>query len=192
MSNESYIQKWYKKNKDKHLNYMLEKVKCKCGRQIARASLNKHLKTDYHNKWLEERAKYRSMVKQQMGGSKSKRKIIKVPKELDEESQIEVDHAKINADPKLKKKHIKQLLQKGRIEIEDKDQLESFPLGSLVSYETIDDKYRGGGFLKAIMGKYFVLTNGKISWSVQFDKTKRMWVKNPFAVEKHEESDKDE
>lgn len=103
-----------------------------------------------------------------------------------------MDLEAINKNKALVKAKIKKLLENGRVEIETKKQLENFPLGSLVSYMTIDDLYRSGGFLKTIKDDYFVLVGGTsgnpISFSVQFDNIKSMYVGNPFETKKDEVS----
>lgn len=85
---------------------------------------------------------------------------------------------KINSDPKKLVKKIKNLMQKGRVEITNFDQLLTVPDGSLVSYITKDGLYRSGGYLTHIDKKdrkYFALKSiqpgSKVSWSVQWPNT---------------------
>ena len=89
---------------------------------------------------------------------------------------------KINADPNLVAKKIQRLIDAGRAEIETKEQLENFPMGSLVSYVTKEGLYRSGGFLRTIQDEYFCLQGGQvgnsISFPVQFKNIKSMYVGN--------------
>ena len=93
---------------------------------------------------------------------------------------------KINADPALLQKKIKRLLQAGRAEIETREQLENFPLGSLVAYVTKEGLYRSGGFLRTIQDEYFALQGGQInnpiSFPVQFKNVKAMYVGNSAVI----------
>jgi len=110
---------------------------------------------------------------------------------------------KINHDPAHVKLKIKNLIDKGRVEIETRDELLNFPLGSLVSYLTKpkmvvmeDGKrkvvnngkslYRSGGFLRAVEDDYFTLQGGQpwspISFCVQFENVEKMYVGNPTTT----------
>jgi len=52
MKNKSFKQKYHEdvEFKQKHLNYVNEKMKCSCGRSISRSNYSKHLKTDLHDR----------------------------------------------------------------------------------------------------------------------------------------------
>jgi spore coat polysaccharide biosynthesis protein SpsF (cytidylyltransferase family) len=53
-NNKEYMKEYYLNNKEKHLKYMMEKVKCDCGDDISRCYLSKHKKTKIHKRKLEE------------------------------------------------------------------------------------------------------------------------------------------
>lgn len=181
MSKSNYYKKYYETNRLKHLDYCKQKVKCKdCGGLYTRSNVTKHRKTKKHQLGeIIQNEKYHDMKKKyQMTGSGSK-------------TSKTVSLTRINKSEKLIQEHINDLKQKGRIEISKKKQLESFPLGSYISYVTKDNKYRSGGFLKLIGDKYFVLQGGTkgnpISFSVQFNNIKTMYVKNPYAQQENNE-----
>jgi hypothetical protein len=54
-NNKKYMKEYYLNNKEKHLKYMMEKVKCDCGDDISRCYLSKHKRTKIHKKKLEEK-----------------------------------------------------------------------------------------------------------------------------------------
>jgi len=97
-----------------------------------------------------------------------------------------MDLETINKNKAALKAKINKMLENGRVEIQTRQQLENFPLGSLVSYLTKEGLYRSGGFLKTIQDDYFVLLGGtkddRISFSVQFKNIKSMYVGNPMKT----------
>ena len=52
IKNKTFKQKYREdaEFKQKHLNYVNEKMKCSCGRSISRSNYSKHLKTDLHDR----------------------------------------------------------------------------------------------------------------------------------------------
>jgi hypothetical protein len=45
---KEYCAEWYVKNKQAHLEYVGEKIKCTCGKPISRGNMAKHIKTSAH------------------------------------------------------------------------------------------------------------------------------------------------
>lgn len=86
----------------------------------------------------------------------------------------------INSDPKKVAEKVQELIDKGRVLITTKEELENFPKGSVVSYITKEGKYRSGGFLTSIQPDYFTLHGGTkfapVSFCVQFSNVKEMYV----------------
>lgn len=158
--------------------------KCICGRCLLKKNMKRHLGTTIHSKNLK-------------GGSKTTKKNKKVDLStvintdkyakngFDKYDPTKTKLAKINADPEKLDAVIDKMKKDGRVEINKLKELKNFPLGSLVSYITKEGLYRSGGMLKAIKPDYFVLHGGTqqkpISFSVQFNKVKTMFVKNPRA-----------
>jgi hypothetical protein len=54
MADEEYYKRWYEKNREKHLRYMNQKIKCKCGRYIMRKHLTRHKNGPLHNRLIGE------------------------------------------------------------------------------------------------------------------------------------------
>jgi len=54
----SAFQKYYTKpeNREKHLDYMKEKVKCTCGNEVARSYMTIHKRTKSHTKNLQKKS----------------------------------------------------------------------------------------------------------------------------------------
>lgn len=213
MTELTYHQKWYLENKDKHREYCLTKVKCPdCGAMVCRSAFTKHRQTKKHQEARNKiEAKYEALKKKYKrlaGGSKTNKKqsvdiydILKKPEEYAPKGSPiykpdETELAKINSDPKRVARKIKELLKKGYVEIHTKEELENFPLRSVVAYITTKGLYRSGGFLKSIQDKYFVLQGGSptqpISFCVQFDNVESMYVHNPWEVKKKEEREEEE
>lgn len=63
---KDYRYEWYKKNKEKHLNYCKEKFKCECGKQVARSNASKHINTDYHKKKVENIDKDKDKIRDEI------------------------------------------------------------------------------------------------------------------------------
>lgn len=49
---DSYSKRYYRKNREKLLNYVKEKTRCDCGCVVARISLAKHRRTKKHENRL--------------------------------------------------------------------------------------------------------------------------------------------
>lgn len=60
MSELTYSQQYYQKNKERLLNYVNEKTRCECGTIVARINMAKHKRTKKHenkmkhNQYLED------------------------------------------------------------------------------------------------------------------------------------------
>jgi hypothetical protein len=49
LSSKDYYKEWYAKNKDKHLDYISEKILCEvCNKEITRGNMSVHKKTKNH------------------------------------------------------------------------------------------------------------------------------------------------
>lgn len=55
MSEETYSQKYYAKNKERLLKYVNEKTMCECGTVIARINKAKHLRTKKHENRMRDK-----------------------------------------------------------------------------------------------------------------------------------------
>jgi len=90
----------------------------------------------------------------------------------------------INSNKALFDAKIESMLENGRKEIHTRDELLLYPLGSLVSYVTVEGLYRSGGFLRAIKDVYFALGGGTfnhpVSFCVQFENVQAMYVGPPI------------
>jgi len=49
----SYAQKWYQKNREKHLQSMKQKIYCDCGSLITKHLFKRHLESKKHQRWEE-------------------------------------------------------------------------------------------------------------------------------------------
>ncbi len=49
-----YYSKWYKKNREKQLAYLSEKVTCDCGASVGRGNMSNHCKTKKHKLLMSE------------------------------------------------------------------------------------------------------------------------------------------
>lgn len=79
----------------------------------------------------------------------------------------------------------KTLVDHGRKEISSKNELEKYPIGSLISYETLDGRYAKGGFITNFKNDYFIyiLLDFSQKYRIRYNKIKRMWVGNVFENE---------
>lgn len=51
---KKYYKDWYEKNKDKHLEYCREKIKCDCGLMVRRSNMTSHKKTQKHIEYIKD------------------------------------------------------------------------------------------------------------------------------------------
>ena len=59
---KEYNAAYYQKNKDKIIKRLSEKVTCTCGRTVGKNSLNNHLKTKIHAKYLALKEKEENII----------------------------------------------------------------------------------------------------------------------------------
>lgn len=147
--------------------------------------------------------KYKSMgdkkssSKKKYSGSKTSKKkvdpgkILKKPEEYAPKGTEAYDKTKtqlytINSDPVLFEKKMKEMIDNGRKIIHSKEELQRYPLGTLVSYVTNSGLYRSGGFLKSLQDEYFTLQGGTfampISFPVQYKNIQEMYVGVPIRL----------
>lgn len=74
----------------------------------------------------------------------------------------------------------------GRNEITTKKELEKYPIGSLIAYETRDGRYSKGGFLVEFFDDYFVFVMHDFSkqYKVRYKNILRMWAGDVNVVQK--------
>lgn len=113
MSKE-YRDKWYEKNKDKHLSYCAEKIKCECSRTIARTTKHVHDKTNIHKKLMDKIKKDKedirnSVIKEILNVKEAvEKKDLKIDPESSETSSIsslsekeEIIHVNLTETPNI-------------------------------------------------------------------------------------------
>lgn len=64
-SDNTYFVNWYAKNKERHLNYMKQKVECDCGSVTSMNNIERHYKTKKHQEWAKQ---YPNLKKCKCGG----------------------------------------------------------------------------------------------------------------------------
>jgi hypothetical protein len=86
---------------------------------------------------------------------------------------------KINTDLATK---ISNLIDHGRKEITTKKELEKFPIGSLISYMTIDGTFKAGGYLYKFGDEWFVFITPDLDLKirVRYKNVKTLWVADVF------------
>lgn len=77
---------------------------------------------------------------------------------------------------------VKNLIKAGRTEINTKEQLEKFPIGSPVSYLNNNNVFRPGGFIIKFKQEYFiyVLADFKTKYRARYNNIQKMWVADTF------------
>lgn len=78
---------------------------------------------------------------------------------------------------KLKKKN-------GRVEVSSGQELNIFPIGSIVSYINNKDEFRTGGYITKITADYFIYVTPdfKTKYRVRHKNVKKMWVGDVYKV----------
>ena len=74
------------------------------------------------------------------------------------------------------------IIENGRKEITTKKQLEKFPIGSLISYMNIDDRFRTGGFIIKFATDYFIYITPDFStkYRARYSHILKMWAGNVY------------
>lgn len=75
-------------------------------------------------------------------------------------------------------------IENGRQEITTKEELDEYPIGSLISYTNKNNQFESAGFLTKITDEYFIYINPDFSqkYRVRFNKIIKMWVADPYKV----------
>ena len=81
---------------------------------------------------------------------------------------------------------IKTFIEYGRKEITTKEELEEFPIGSLISYMNKDNMLKQGGFIIKFTDDYFnyITADFTAKYRVRYVNVKKMWVGDVYKVSK--------
>ena len=98
-------------------------------------------------------------------------------------SYTQKNHA-INKDKAILGAKISKMIENGRIEITTKEELEEFPIGSLISYMNNNNYFKIGGFLTKITDEYFIFITSdfKQKYRVRYQYINKMWIGDVFSV----------
>ena len=77
---------------------------------------------------------------------------------------------------------IKKMIRNGRKEITSKEELEEFPIGSLISRMNNNNVFKPCGFITKFSDDHFIYITPDLSnkYRVRYDTVQKMWVGNPF------------
>lgn len=78
------------------------------------------------------------------------------------------------------------MLENGRIEVTNKEELEKYPIGSLISYININDEYKEGGFITKFRDDYFIYitTDFTNKYRARYKNVKMMIVGDVYKVKR--------
>lgn len=79
---------------------------------------------------------------------------------------------------------ISYMKEHGRKEINNKEELENFPIGSLISYVNKKGEFRQGGYIIKFAEDYFIYLSIDFStkYRVRYKNVKQMWVGDVYSV----------
>ena len=84
------------------------------------------------------------------------------------------------------KTKLKIMMDNGRKEITSREELEQFPIGSLISYTNKNNTFRQGGFIIKFANEYFnyITPDFKTKYRVRYVNVEKMWVGDVYKVTK--------
>ena len=84
------------------------------------------------------------------------------------------------------KAKVKTMIEYGRKEITTREELEEFPIGSLISYVNKDNAFRHGGFIIKYTEEYFnyITVDFQTKYRVRYVNVRKMWVGDVYKVTK--------
>lgn len=104
---------------------------------------------------------------------------------MSKSNKFKTNNSKKNTVNKARNKSkISKIINDGREEITEKSQLEKFKKGSLISFSSISDKFRIGGFIVGFCDDSFIYVTPdfKKKYRVKYRKIVKIWVGDVYKV----------